>query len=154
MREYWWWIIYTVAAVWLQRFFPGLDFFLPGLILCLQLRKYHYAFWFGLVWIFIQEGTGTMTFGACLLWYMVLVLIFFWFRFFFSTGSFVFILLLSVFVGFWHWAVVHIMSELQEVAVDTEILILESLQTILLFPVIWGVLYYLRMRWVLDRSHV
>jgi hypothetical protein len=154
MREYLWWFLYTVAGVWLQRFFPGLDFFLPGLVLCLQLRRYHCAFWFGLAWILIQEGSGTLTFGACLLWYMTVVIVFFGVRFFFSTGSFVFVLLLSLFVGLWHAGVVHIMAVLQEIRVDSGLLLLESLKMALVFPITWGVLYVLRMQVVADRSHV
>ena len=141
MRETAWWFGYTIFGIWLQKFFPGLDFLAPALIVCLQLEKFRTAILLGLVWTLIQEGTGSLAFGGSILWYAGLCLVFFLTRAYLATESPFFILILSIFAGFWHFGTIGLLSSLQHLRADPEHLLTESLQTAIIFPILWAVVY-------------
>lgn len=151
MREAIWWLACTVAGIWLQKFFPGIDFLAPALIVCLQLDKLRTALVLGLVWTLIQEGTGSLAFGGSILWYAGLCLVFFQTRVYLATESPFFILILSLFAGLWHFVVIFLLSSLQDLRADTQLLMLQWLQTAILFPVIWAVVFMAFTRKVLAR---
>ncbi len=83
-RDTLWWFCYFGAAIWLQRFFPGIDAFAPGLLLFLQEGKWRQAALFTLLAILVQEGSGTVPFGFSIAWYALVV-------FFFSVGCWFFV---------------------------------------------------------------
>ena len=61
------WALFTLCGLWLQNIVPGVDFLAPGLILAMQEEKWTVPLWLGVLWLFLQEGTGSLPFGATLL---------------------------------------------------------------------------------------
>jgi len=151
MKEAFWWFAYTVFGVWLQKFFPGVDFLAPGLIVCLQLAKFRAALLLGLAWTLIQEGMGSLAFGGSILWYAGLCLVFFQTRAYLATESPFFVLILSVFAAVWHFAIISLLSSLQGLSMDAQQLFYESLQTAVFFPMLWVVIFLIYSRKVAFR---
>ncbi len=146
MPPFLFWVVYTIAAIWLQAFFPGLDFFAPALLICLQYRQLRILSCLLLPWIMIQEGSGSLNFGFSLLSYSGLILFFYLTRVFLDTMSFLFILLFSVFTGAWVYFALQMLTSLQELHIIREQLIYQSLQNTLILPILWLVLNYLKKR--------
>jgi hypothetical protein len=147
------WFGYTLAAVWLQAFFPGPDLFAPALLILLQERSISRLGWLLLVWILIQEGSGSLYFGTALLWYSGLILFFYSSRHLLDTKGFLFIFLISLFAGIWQFLCLYLLSGLQELQVPIEQLLLQALQTLLALPLLWAVLWGLKNR-LLGKFHV
>lgn len=142
-----WWGLYFFCAIWLQAVIPGLDALVPGLIVSLQERNFRQIFAiFGLCTL-IQEGVGTLDFGASLLWYSTVVFIFFLGRWLFETENLVFIFMLSACIGVSHYAIVRAMCALQFIPVNEPLLLDESSLQGLLTPVLWKIASLTR-RWV------
>ena len=143
-----WWALYTVVGIWLQTLLPGTDCLAPGLIVCLQARRWSVAFWLAAVWILLQEGSGSLAFGASILWYAGLVICFYGLSLFLTVKSAFFVVLLSFFAGVWHFSVIFLLANLQELSINFNQLLVQSLQTIIIFPVLWGIvslIYHLRI---------
>lgn len=147
------WLVYTLAAVWLQAFFPGPDLFAPALLLVLQERGYSRLGWLLPLWILIQEGSGSLHFGTSLLWYSGLILFFCSTRNLLDSRGFLFICLMSIFAGVWQFLCLYLLSGLQELQVPKEQLLQQALQTVLALPLLWAVLLSLKNR-LLWESHV
>ena len=94
-----WWTGYLVAAVWLQRFFPGLDALIPAFLVCLQERNRQQLAVILLFSVLIQEGAGTFPFGLSLLWHGAVVALYCMGIWLFMSGGGVFMLLLSSSLG-------------------------------------------------------
>ena len=152
-RNITYWLVFTVVCIWLESFIPGVHFFAPGVIVFLQTRRIQDLFWFGLLWVVLQEGVGSLAFGGTVFFYGGLILFFFMAQSFFAVHSPVFILGLSVFSGGMHLFEIMLMTRLQEIAVPLDQILSESLLTTALFPVIWGVIMLTRLRWV-PEHHV
>jgi len=143
-----WWALYTVVGIWLQTLLPGIDCLAPGLIVCLQARRLTIAFWLAVLWILIQEGSGSLAFGASILWYAGLVIFFYGLSLFLTVKSAFFGLFLSLFAGLWHFSIIFLLANLQELSINFNELLVQSLQTIIVFPVLWGIvslIYHLRI---------
>ncbi len=134
------WPLYTIACIWLHSLVPGLDCFAPALIVCLHLKRYQSVFWLGLIWLLINEGVGSIAFGASLVWDAGLVLFFFAVQVFFSSRHVYFLFVLAVFAAGWHYVVFFSMLNLQELQVHKEALIMNSLLTACAFPLAWIVI--------------
>jgi len=67
------WAGFFLAGVWLQRLLPGVDALAPGLLLSLQREPWPVAAAVAVVLIVVQEGAGSLDFGAGLLIYGLLV---------------------------------------------------------------------------------
>lgn len=109
-----WWFFYTLFVIYLEFFWGGYDFFVPGLFLCLQYRQK----WFvGLliVWIVLHESVSRLVFGSVLLTYLGIMLFFFIGSWFFEKRHFVFILSLSLLSAIWQWFVYRIFAGMQEI---------------------------------------
>lgn len=139
------WFLYTFACIWLHSFVPGLDCFAPALIVCLHLKRYRSVCWLAPVWLLINEGLGSMAFGASIVWYAGLMLFFFAVQVFFSTRHLYFVFVLALFAACWHYFVFVSMINLQELRVPKELVIMNSLFTACAFPVAWRVI-----QWVLK----
>lgn len=150
MPEWLWWAIYTVVCIWLQAFFPGVDFFLPGLLVCLQEGKLWWAGWLGLACLAIQEGTGSLAFGSSLIWYIGLVAAFYAGRSLLESKNYLFILGFALAAGFWHWVVIYLMSRLQNLQIMPEMLIKDSLFLIVGLPLMWGTVLFFYRRLVIN----
>ncbi|MFP4212497.1 MAG: hypothetical protein ACLFRL_00145 [Desulfohalobiaceae bacterium] len=147
------WILYTVAAVWLQSLFPGPDLFAPALLLLLQEQKLSRLSWLLPLWILIQEGSGSLYFGTSLLWYSGLILLFYYTENLLDTRGFLFIFLISTFAGLWQYLCLYLLSSLQELEVSRQLLLEQSLQTVLALPLLWLILLGLKNR-LLKGAHV
>lgn len=141
MHPFLWWFLFTVAAIWAQRFVPGIDFLAPGIIICLQLDRPRQAFWLALIWILLQEGMGSMSFGAGLLWYGAMVLLYFLGRWLFESRNLLFIFFIGLCIGAWHFILIQLMAKLEGMVVAAEPLAWESLLQAAVFTLEWGIVY-------------
>ncbi|WP_051822654.1 hypothetical protein [Desulfonatronum thiodismutans] len=121
------WVVFFVLAVWLQLFFPGTDFFAPGVVLCLQRERFSHVLALILPALLIQEGTGALVFGAGLLRYGGLIGMFLVGRGLFEARSPVFILLLAAAFSLAQMIILHTMAGLQSMDIQGQRLLLESL---------------------------
>jgi hypothetical protein len=135
------WALFTATGVWLQNVIPGVDFLAPGLILAMQEEKWTVPVWLGLVWLFIQEGTGSLAFGAGLLWYGALAGLYFFGHWLFEARNFLFMFILGLCLGSMHFLLINVMVLLQDQTIPLERLLMESGVQALVFPVEWGLIY-------------
>ncbi|MDL2306793.1 hypothetical protein LJC48_02005 [Desulfovibrio sp. OttesenSCG-928-C06] len=137
MRNLVWWIVYIVVAVWLQKFIPGLDALVPGLIVCLQEKNRQQTFLFLLFCVVLQEGTGTLPFGASIIWYGFVFTCFYAGGWFFMAGNQGFVFLLSVALAAGRGLLFIGMSELQQLPLDTQVVVPQCLAQVFFTPIIW-----------------
>ena len=137
MRNLLWWIVYIVVAVWLQKFIPGLDALVPGLIVCLQEKNRQQTVLFLLFCIIMQEGTGTLPFGASIIWYGFVFACFHIGGRFFMAGNQGFVFLLSVALAAGRGVLFMGMGELQQLPLDTQSLVPQCLGQAFFTPIIW-----------------
>lgn len=135
------WVVFTISGVWLQSWVPGVDFLAPGIILAMQEEKWTVPVWLGLIWLFIQEGTGSLAFGAGLLWYGVLAGLYFFGHWLFEARNVLFMFILGLCLGSMHFLLINIMALLQDWSVPLQRLLFESALQTLVFPVEWGLIY-------------
>lgn len=146
MRPYIHWLIFVIAAIWAQRFLPGIDFMISAVIVCLQLERLKQALWLTAVFIILQEGMGSLSFGAGVLWYGMLYLLYFIGRWLFESKNMLFVFFIGISLGAWHFMLVQIMGELENVPVLVMPLIRESALQAAIFTLEWGVIYSLFKR--------
>ncbi|MEA4855906.1 MAG: hypothetical protein AAGU21_21305 [Solidesulfovibrio sp.] len=135
------WTFFTLAGLWLESLFPGVDFLAPGLILAMQEEKWTVPVWLGLIWLFLQEGTGSLAFGSGILWYGTLAGLYFLGHWLFEARNFLFVFILGVSLGAMHFLLIAVMLLLQDRSVPLERLLTESAWQALIFPVEWGLVY-------------
>ena len=135
------WSLVTLLGVWLQNLVPGVDFLAPGLILAMQEEKWTVPVWLGLVWLFLQEGTGSLAFGTGLLWYGLLAGLFFFGHWLFEARNFLFMFILGLCLGTMHFVLINLMAVLQDWSIPLQRLAMESVLQTLIFPVEWGIIY-------------
>lgn len=135
------WGVFTLGGIWLQGFMPGVDFLAPGLILSLQEEKTRTTVFLGLLWLLIQEGTGSLAFGTVVLWYGVLAALFFFGHWLFEARNFVFMAILGACLGVLHFGLMNVMTQLQDWLVSPGRVFMESVIQAVVFPVEWGILY-------------
>ena len=134
-----WWGLYFVAGVWVQQRFPGIDALLPGFLIALQEKRWQQRVWVGLFCVLIQEGTGSLAFGAAVLWYGGLFLLFLGGRWFFVTDSLFFVVLLSGAMGVYNVLVTLSLTSLQKLSFPLERLLEQSIAQALIIPPLWGI---------------
>ena len=117
MNAFIWWAGYTLVAVWAQEWFAGIDFFSPGIILCLQAGQWRKAIWLALFWGILQEGTGSLAFGAILLLDVGLFCFFFVGKWLLEPENPVFVIFLSALLVVWHELIVVNLASLQDLVV-------------------------------------
>ena len=125
----------------MQSLMPGVDFLAPGLILSLQENKPRHTVALGILWLLIQEGTGSLAFGTVILWYGVLIGIFFFGHWLFEARSFLFVVLLGGCLGVLHFGLMHVMTQLQDWQAPPGRVLMESVIQAVVFPIEWGLLY-------------
>ncbi|MBI4803857.1 MAG: hypothetical protein HY795_01330 [Desulfovibrio sp.] len=135
------WTVFTLGGLWLQSFMPGVDFLAPGLILSLQEEKPRTSLIMGLIWLMLQEGTGSLAFGTVVLWYGVLAAVFFLGHWLFEAKNFLFVVILGACLGVLHFGLMNVMTQLQDWRVPAGRVLLESIVQTAVFPVEWGLLY-------------
>ncbi len=135
-----WWGGFTVLGVWAQFFFPGIDFFAPGLILCFQENRGRLALWLAVAWILILEGSGSLAFGYGLPWYAGLALLYAAGRWIFHAKNVLFMCILGLSLGAWHYLLTLGLAELEDVLVPAGRLLREGAWQAVVFPVEWALL--------------
>ena len=146
------WVVFTLCGLWLQNIVPGVDFLAPGLILAMQEEKWTVPLWLGVLWLFLQEGTGSLPFGASLLWYGALAGLYFFGHCLFEARNFLFVFILGASLGAMHFLLIGVMVLLQDQTVPVERLLTESALQALIFPVEWGVVYLIH-HYLPDSAH-
>lgn len=134
-----WWAGYVIAAIWMQKLVPGLDAFVPALIICLMDGNKQQTGIFLLVCMVIQEGTGTLPFGASIIWYSAVIVMYYVGGWFFMGGNLMFILVLSLAMGVSRALIFWGMGLLQPLPLDYEVMHSTYLLQVLLTPLIWGI---------------
>ena len=114
------WGVFIILAVWLQLFFSGMDFFVPGIVVCLQRGRLGHAFGLTLLAVMIQEGTGSLAFGASILRYGGLIGLFVLGRSLLEPRSPVFIVLLALTFTLIHVITLKTMASLQSMHVPLQ----------------------------------
>lgn len=142
-----WWGLFMAVGILLQGLWPGIDVLVVGLLLSLQEKVPAQRLWVGLVLLLVQEGSGTLDFGASILWYGSVVCIFYLGRWLFETENFLFMFLLSACLGASHFLVVRIMCSLQYISVNVPALLDECVLQALFIPFAWKLASYSR-QWV------
>ena len=140
------WIAFIVLGVWAQQFLPGVDFFAPGLIVCLQQRRVSATAWLAAAFIVLQEGMGSLAFGTLILWYAGLLAVYLVGRWLFESRNLLFIFIIGVFLGVWRFILVRMMASLQDMVPDQGRLATECAIQAVLFTLEWGVLFLLYKR--------
>jgi hypothetical protein len=141
MHPFIWWFLFTIAAIWAQSFLPGVDFLAPAIIVCLQLERPKQALWLTAAFIVLQEGMGTLAFGAGILWYGVLIILYFIGRWLFESKNLLFVFFIGVSLGAWHFALVRLMGKLESRPLDMTPLAWESMMQAAIFTLEWGLIY-------------
>jgi len=150
VRIFLWWLAFVIAAIWAQNFVPGIDFMAPAIIVCLQYERLRQALWLTIAFIILQEGMGTLAFGAGLLWYGALYLLFFVGRWLFESKNLLFVFFIGVTLGAWRFVLVQIMGQLEDLPIALEPLAWESAMQAAIFTAVWGLLYLMYKRVVTD----
>lgn len=141
-----WWAIYIIGAVILQRFIPGVDALLPGLLVSLHDRKPAQTFWLFIIFVLIQEGCGSLMFGSAILWYGGVIVLFRMLQGLVMPESIVFILVLSAVAGGFHGALTLLMCSVQNIMPHHSMVLRESIVQALLIPPMWGLVQIFRPR--------
>lgn len=142
-----WWVVYAGIAIVLQASafpLPRLDYLLPAFILALQEQRPVQFVWVALCFVLIQEGLGSFGFGGAFLSYALAVALFFVGSWLFEVESFLFIFLLSACLGVTHYLVFSTMADLQNISINTQDLLDESVFQALITPFIWRLAYFTR----------
>ena len=145
-RKIAWWFLYIVAAIWLQRFFPGLDAMVPALILCLQEEHRQEAAIVLIIFMLIQEGSGTLPFGASIIWYGFVVICFFVGSRFFMAENLFFVLMLSLALGVGKALLYTGMGSMQPLPLDEQDLLRGCVLQVFFTPIIWLLASFTRRR--------
>lgn len=132
-----WWIAFFFIGIWLQRLLPCIDVLIAGLLLALEESRIWQRCWIALILVILQEGMGTLDFGATALWYPLTILFFFIGKWLFETRNFLFILLLSACLGATHFGIMFLIERLQYIPVNVQELLDESILQALVIPLVW-----------------
>jgi hypothetical protein len=139
-------MLYFIAGVWLQLRFPGVDALLPGLLIALQEKRWQQIAWVGFFCVLIQEGAGSLEFGASVLWYGGLILLFLGGRWFFVVNSLFFVVLLSGAMGVYTVVVMMSLASLQELAFPFTRLLEQGIAQAMIIPPLWGIAVMMRKK--------
>lgn len=140
LRDILWWLCFLAAAVGIQAAVPGLDVMTVGLIILLQERDYKNMFWLLPLFILLQEGMGTRTFGGVIVWYVAVIALFRMGRWLFEAENFLFIFLLSACLGAAYFGVAWLMAPLQDLPFNVQGTLDKSLIQAIFIPVAWKIL--------------
>ncbi len=142
--NFFWWLGYVILAVILQARVPGVDFLLPGFIVAMQEAKVKQFIWVALSFLLLQEGMGTMAFGAVFLWYLTIIILYIAGQWLFEVESLAFVLLLSLVLSVSHYVVMFLLADLQDMYINTQSLMDESAYQAFVTPFLWHLAHYTR----------
>ncbi|MDR2726493.1 MAG: hypothetical protein LBC10_00690 [Deltaproteobacteria bacterium] len=136
-RNILWWMGFFYAGICVQSALPGLDALVIGLLLALRERKALQIAWLLPALVLVQEGGGTLDFGASILWYLAVVALFFIGHKLFEVENLLFMFLLSACLGLAHMGIIRLMAALQNAPVDEAALLDEGILQALFIPFGW-----------------
>ena len=136
-RNIFWWVVFFYVGICVQSILPGLDVLVIGLLLALHERRPLQIAWLLPVLVLVQEGGGTLDFGASILWYLAVVALFFIGCRLFEVENWLFMFLLSACLGVAHVSVIRLMTALQGVPIDEAALLDEGILQALVIPFGW-----------------
>lgn len=139
-----WWATFIAGALIVQQFIPGVDALMPGFLLSLQEKRFRQTCVLFVLFVLIQEGAGSLSFGSSLLWYGGQVWLFHFCQRFFVDDNILFVLMLSIGLGLYHGLLTWFMCAVQKIPLEFDMLLQGSLIQILLIPLIWGLAYFAR----------
>lgn len=140
------WLAFTYVGIIVQMFVPRLDALVPGVIYLLQVRAYKTLLWLMPIIILLQEGLGTRTFGGSIVWYTTIYLIYRLGERFFTSDTFVFVFFLSAACGSAYYGFNMLLAPLQELEIDSQLLMDLSFLQALYLPLVLSICKYLRRR--------
>jgi hypothetical protein len=133
-----WWALYCLLAIWLQYFFPGLDFLAPALVVSMQEENWwRSSVWLLLAAVLLQDGMGSLGFGYSLAWYGTLVFAYQLGRRFFDPRSVGLVILLGVFLGWLHFSLTFSLIRLEGMNFALHHVVWESVAQGVVFPAFW-----------------
>ncbi len=130
----------------MQQHVAGIDFLAPGFLIALAMRQKTEAAWLFLIFVLIQEGTGSLTFGTAMLWYGGQTLLFALSSHLFVLNNVLFISLMSLGLGVYRALLLLLMSALQDIPMNYNQIIFESIIQALVIPLVWWLAYLLMPR--------
>jgi hypothetical protein len=139
-----WWATYIAGALIVQQNIPGVDALVPGFLLSLQERKTWQSVWLFCIFVLIQEGAGSLTFGSAVLWYSGQVWLFHVSQRFFVAENILFVFMLSAVLGTYHFLLTWLMCSVQNLPLEFALLARESMIQAAIIPLIWGLAYFIR----------
>ncbi|TVM17578.1 hypothetical protein DPQ33_07985 [Oceanidesulfovibrio indonesiensis] len=146
IRNILWWFSFTVLALLGQMFFPGVDLLVAGLIVSMQEERKRQSIILGVAFLLIQEGAGSLAFGAGLAWYGMAVILFIGGRWLFEARNIMFMVILGAALGVWRFVLVSMLTALQEYTFSQELIFWECVHQALTFPLMWSLTAALRPR--------
>jgi hypothetical protein len=153
VRNILWWMGFFYAGICVQSVLPGLDALVIGLLLALQERRLLQLAWLLPALVLVQEGGGTLDFGASILWHLAVAGLFFIGHSLFEVKNLLFMFLLSACLGAAHMGVILVMAALQNVPVDDAALLEESVLQALFIPFGWQLAGITRRKLVLSHEN-
>lgn len=117
-----------------------------GVIILLQEDDYKDMLWLLPLFVLLQEGMGTRTFGSVIVWYAATVVIFKIGRWLFETENFLFMFLLSCCLGGAYFGVAWLMAPLENIPFNVEDTLDKSLVQAIFLPFAWRVMVSLRKK--------
>ena len=141
------WLFFFIAGIWAQRFLPGVDMLVPGILASLQEKRTAQTLWLTCAAICIQEGTGTLVFGVAILWYSAVFIVYYIGRWLFEVETLLFIFLLSLCLGGVYFGILSAMQILQGLFGSRPSLLMESLLQVIVFSPAWWIVKSLRKAW-------
>lgn len=130
----------TVFGVWVEEIFSGVGAFVPAFVLLLQYGRVQSAFWASILWIFLQEGAGSLAFGGMTLFLAGIWVVFYMGNSFFERDNVFFMFSILFWGVIWRGVVVSTMIGLQDISAhssfkSTEVVLLQLIIYFLLFIV-------------------
>lgn len=132
-----WWGLYVLVGLWAQKIFPGADAMVPGLILCLQEKNTRQTALFLAFCLLLQEGTGSLPFGASIVWYGLAVALYFLGGLFFMSGNLMFVLMLALALGLGRALLFSVLGLLHPISLSLSDKAVICLLQAALVPLLW-----------------
>lgn len=144
--QFFWWAMYILIALHIQKLLPGFDALSPGFFIALEEGKKKQTIFLFFLFCLIQEGSGSLRFGSSLLWYSGQAIIYSIGTRFFVSGNIFSVTLLSCLAALHYSLVFWLMSAFQDVPVSYPRLIERGIIQAVFVPIIWYVAKKMRVK--------
>ncbi len=135
-----WWLCFIALAICVQALAPGLDVLVVGLIMLLQEKDWRGMLWLVPLFILLEDGAGTGSFGASIEWCASAIVLFRLGRWLFETENFLFVFLLSACLGAAYYGVAWLMAPLQNLSFNVDDTLEKGLLQAIFIPFAWRLL--------------